>query len=470
MKKILVLYLAMFSFKTYAQQTYNGLWAGKIVGAVEIQMAFRISTEADSLTATLDVPDQGIKNLKVRSVSLLNDSIKIEIAQFNAFYIGRMVNDSTINGTLHQQVALPLQLKKVAKLTATVRPQTPLPPFAYKSEDISYKNADNSITFGATITVPNGKGPFPAVMLLTGSGLQNRDEEIVGHKPFAVIADHLTKNGFIVLRADDRTMGTTTGSVESATSLDFARDAIAGFNYLRSRKEVDNKRMGFAGHSEGAMIAQLVASERSDVSFIISLAGPGEKTIDLMSEQNRAMFSKAGLSKDYIEKYMILYDSMLRIIVNYDKNSFESKASLLLDNWIETTPKNIVVVTTGIKDAASKQQFLGAMLATANNDWFRYFVRYNPEENLRNFKGHYLALNGDRDIQVGSQNNLRAIEQALQNGKAKSFEVHELKGLNHLFQECRSCTTIEYGQLDQTVSPEVLDLIAAWLKKTVLIK
>ena len=127
-------------------------------------------------------------------------------------------------------------------------------------------------------------------------------------------------------------------------------------------------------------------------------------------------------------------------------------------------------MTTGIKDAASKQQFLGAMLATANNDWFRYFVRYNPEENLRNFKGHYLALNGDRDIQVGSQSNLRAIEQALQNGKAKSYEVHELKGLNHLFQECRSCTTIEYGQLDQTVSPEVLDLIAAWLKKTVLIK
>ena len=454
-----------------AQKKYVGLWEGKMNVGVEVRIVFKISlAEANKLTASFDVPDQGLKDVKVSSVEIINDSLKLEISQFNASYAGILENDSLINGRFQQQMSMPLQLKKIQQIIEKVRAQTPVPPFPYKSEDIVYKSRDNSISYGATITIPNGKGPFPAVMLLTGSGQQNRDEEIGGHKPFAVIADHLTKNGFVVLRADDRGMGKTTGDVVTATSYDFAQDASRGFDYLLNRKEVNKKKIGFIGHSEGGMIAQLLGAERSDINFIVSLAGPGSKITQLMNEQNRAIFEKAGLSKEYIDQYAILYDSMLQIIIQHDKYSFDSVLSQTLTKWIESTLSNVVLFTTGIKDENSKKEFISSSSALANNDWFRYFIRYNPEEQIKHFKGHYLALNGDKDIQVLSKSNLQALEAALKNGKAKSYEIHELKGLNHLFQECIKCTTYEYVELDQTISPTVLDLMTSWLKKTVGLK
>ncbi len=469
MKKFIV-FISIFLSSTilFGQKQYVGLWEGKMNVGVEIRIVFKISLdESNQLLATMDVPDQGLKEVKVSSAQIINDSLQLTIAQFNASYTGKLENDSLINGRFHQQIPMPLQLKKIQRITEIIRAQTPVPPFAYQSEDIIYKNADNSISYGATITIPNGKGPFPAVMLLTGSGQQNRNEEVAGHKPFAVIADHLTKNGFIVLRADDRGMGQTTGNVESSTSYDFAQDASAGINYLLSRKEVDRKKIGFIGHSEGGMIAQLVASERSDIHFIISLAGPGANVPALMIEQNRAIFEKAGLPKDYVDQYISFYDSMLQIILQHDKASFDSILSQRLNQWLETTPQNVVLITTGIKDENSKNNFMKSLSALANSNWFRYFVRYNPAERVSQFRGHYLALNGDKDIQVLSGSNLQALEAALKNGKAKSYEIHELKGLNHFFQECKKCTASEYGELDQTISPVVLELMTSWLKKTV---
>ena len=450
---------------SFGQQQYAGLWEGKMNVGVEIRIVFRISLDSNKLTASFDVPEQGLKGVKVQSVEIINDSIKLELTQFKASYSGKLENDSLMNGFFQQQASMPLQLKRVQYITEKIRAQTPVAPFPYRSEDIIYKNSDNTIQYGATITIPNGKGPFPAVMLLTGSGQQNRDEEISGHKSFAVIADQLTKNGFIVLRADDRGMGQTTGEVESATSFDFSQDASVGIDYLLSSKEVDRNKIGFIGHSEGAMIAQLVSVNRSDINFIVSLAGPGTNISQLMSEQNKAIFEKSGLPKEYISNYQSFYDSMLQIIIQHDKKSSESILSQYLTQWIEATPANIVLATTGIKDESSKKIFINSFSSMANNDWFRYFVRYDPTEKIKQFKGHFLALNGDKDVQVISQSNLRAIEQALKSGKAKSYEIHELKGLNHLFQECKLCTTYEYGQLEQTISPIVLDLITTWLKK-----
>jgi uncharacterized protein len=453
------------------QKQFTGLWEGKMNVGVEMRIVFKISLDqSNKLFASFDIPDQGLKEVKASSVEIVNDSLKIEISQFKASYAGKLENDSLINGRFHQQMSLPLQLKKVQHITEILRPQTPVQPFPYKSEDIIYKNADHSISYGATITIPNGKGPFPAVLLLTGSGQQNRDEELAGHKPFAVIADHLTKNGFIVLRADDRGIGQTTGDVESATSYDFAQDASVGINYLLSRKEVDKKKIGFIGHSEGGVIAQLVASERSDIHFIVSLAGPGANVPVLMSEQNRAIFGKAGLAKEYIDKYISFYDSMIQIIVQHEKEKFETVLSQKLNQWMDTTSANIVLVTTGIKDENSKKDFIQALSSVANSNWFRYFIRYNPYEKVKGFRGHYLALNGDKDIQVLSTINLQALESALKTGKAKSYEIHELKGLNHLFQECKICNTQEYLQIDQTISPAVLELITFWLKKIVAAK
>ena len=334
-KAVLIVCGLTISLFVSAQKKYVGLWEGKLNIGVEMRLIFNIVEEApDRLTTSMDVPEQGLKGIKVSSTSIVNDSLKIEISQFRASFIGKMENDSLILGSFQQQVSVPIILRKIKQVVEVVKKQTPVPPFPYQSENISYSNASKTISYGATITIPNGKGPFPAVLLLTGSGQQNRDEEMLGHKPFAVIADHLTRNGYVVLRADDRGVGQTTGDPAYATSFDFSRDAIAGIEYLHSRKEVDKSRIGLIGHSEGAMIAQILGAERSDIKYIVSLAGPGSHTATLMSDQNRAIMAKAELPSDHVEAYMSLYDSILQIIIQHDKASFDSLVRRSLNSWI----------------------------------------------------------------------------------------------------------------------------------------
>ncbi|MGB8190825.1 MAG: alpha/beta fold hydrolase [Chitinophagaceae bacterium] len=468
MRVVFLAFLIFFFFTMpgYAQTNYTGLWEGKLIAGVEIRLFFKISRDAsDKLTATLDCPDQGLKDVKVDAVSFVNDSLRLAITQFKAVYTGKLINDSVMKGIFVQGMAFPLELKKITHIVLKVRSQTPQPPFSYKSEDITYTNKDRSIIYGATITIPSGKGPFPAALLITGSGQQNRDEEIAGHKPFAVIADHLTKNGFIVLRVDDRGVGQTTGSLDSATSRDFANDALASLDYLASRKEVDKKNIGLIGHSEGGMIAQLIGAERTDIKFIIMLAAPGIKVLDLMNEQNAAVLTSYGLSKEYISKYAPFYTTMLKTIIENDSATFGKALTKAVGEWADTTAANIVMVTTGIKDEQTKKDFVQRTGEMAANNWFRYFLSFDPGNYLKKIKANVLALNGDKDIQVLSKSNLQGIESGLKQSKSKSFEVKELKGLNHLFQECKTCTVSEYGNLDQTFSPAVLEIMTAWLKK-----
>ena len=466
MKKYILFCVLLFGVHELKAQTgVIGIWEGKMNAGVELRMIFHFyKDEKNQMAATMDCPDQGIKDVKANSLKIDNDSIYLEVRQFNVTYSGKLIGDSIIIGSFKQGTPLPLTFRKVKSVTITKKPQTPVPPFPYLIEDLVYQNGDKSISYGATITIPQGKGPFPAVLLLTGSGQQNRDEEMLGHKPFAVIADHLTRNGFIVLRVDDRGMGKTTGDVLSATTLDFAKDATTSFEYLKSRKEVNQSKIGLIGHSEGGMIAQILGAERNDLSFIIMLAGPGENNIKLMEDQNRAILTKAGLSEEYINSYLPFYRNFLTTILTSDQGSVLNNLTKVVDDWIAATPKNVVTATTGISDETTKQRFINQFRNQVDRPWFRYFLSYDPAVNLKKIKAKVLALNGSNDIQVVSKGNLAAIEQALKQGQSAGYEIKELPGLNHLFQECKSCTVAEYGQLDQTISPVVLQIITEWMK------
>jgi uncharacterized protein len=465
MKKFVITFvIAMAVNIAEAQSGPAGTWEGKINAGVEVRIVFRISYDAaKNLVAIMDVPDQGLKNVST-TIDFKDDSVHIGMAQFHANYSGRLKGDS-ITGTFHQGMPLPLNLKKVTRVEEKIRPQTPVPPFPYKTEEIIYTNSDKSITYGATISIPQGNGPFPAALLLTGSGQQNRDEEILGHKPFAVIADHLTRKGFIVLRVDDRGMGQTTGDVLSATTRDFANDALVSLNYLLNRKEVDKSKVGLIGHSEGGMIAQIIAAERKDLKFVIMLAAPGEKIQKLMNDQNAAILAKAGLPADYISAYLGLYNDIIATVLATDNATAIEKIKAIVDAWIAKTPAHIVAATTRITDDKSKTSFVNQFVAQLGNPWFRYFLSYDPNPYITQISAKVLAVNGNNDIQVLSKQNLAGIESALKAGGSKNYEIKEFPGLNHLFQECKKCTVAEYGELEQTVSPALLDYISSWLNR-----
>ncbi|HET7897091.1 MAG TPA: alpha/beta fold hydrolase, partial [Flavisolibacter sp.] len=355
MKKIFLLLIA-FSLARFAQAQQNlaGTWAGKLtVPSGSLRLIIHVTKTGETYMATLDSPDQGARGIPFSRANVSGDSVLFELDMARANYSGVITSDSTISGRWTQGMSLPLDLKKVpeGQTEAKVnRPQTPKPPFPYNSKDVMYSNSDSSIQFGATITSPQGNGPFPAVLLITGSGPQNRDEELFGHKPFAVIADALTRKGFLVLRVDDRGVGQTTGDFSTATSRDFADDAVAGLNYLLSLPEVDKSRVGLLGHSEGGMIAEMVAAERKDLNFVILLAAPGIKIIDLMADQNQAVLQSNGATKEMAGAYAALYKPLAVLLANANDESTAKKAAQeVVDAWIKQTPKETVVATTGIR-------------------------------------------------------------------------------------------------------------------------
>jgi pimeloyl-ACP methyl ester carboxylesterase len=320
---------------------------------------------------------------------------------------------------------------------------------------------------GATITIPEGKGPFPAALLITGSGPQNRDEEIMGHKTFAVLADHLTRKGFIVLRVDDRGVGKSTGNFANATSADFANDVSSGIDYLLTRPEVNKKKIGLIGHSEGGMIAPMLATQRKDIDFIVLLAGPGVKIIDLMTEQNAAVLRSVNMSKEAIEAYLPFYkEAISQIISAPDTATAYKAADALLKKWIAKTNEEIVT-QLGMKDRSAQQSKLSTLSKQLSTPWFKYFLTFDPQPYLQKLQCKVLAINGGKDIQVIASQNLPGIETSLKKSKSKVYDIKELSGLNHLFQTCHKCTLQEYGELEETFSPVALQLVGDWMIKNV---
>ncbi len=470
MKQFLfTLLFATLTLSAGAQNKFAGIWEGVLnAGGKAITLVFHINEENGKLSAKMDSPDQGVVGTPASDVIVTGDSVTVVIAAAGIKYGGRLYEGRTLLGNFMQAgYTFPMNLNRTETPTQLVRPQTPIPPFSYKSENVTYTNADKSIKYGATLTIPEGTGPFPAILLLTGSGPQNRDEEIFGHKPFAVLADYLTKKGYVVLRVDDRGVGQTTGDAQNATTADFVKDAATSFAYLLSRKEADRKRSGLLGHSEGALIAMMLAAENKDVNFIVSMAGPGIRINMLMEEQTAAVMRGNGADSVFVHDYRRLYRKIIDAI-NASKDSVEVVANIKtgIANWKQTVNQK-TIADMGLADAASEEQYIQAYVDIFNNKWYNYFLRMNPQEYLTKLSCKVLALNGEKDIQVASGANLAGFQDALAKSKSPAYEVKELKGLNHLFQECNTCIVGEYALLPETISPTALTAISTWLNKNI---
>ena len=382
MKRDRIALIALFLFITAGTalsqrslKDVEGPWTGtlKEVG-VELSMVFRFTmTEADTVKATLDVPAQGAVNLPLGKVTFADDTLTVDAPMIKGQYRGVFSGDSTLTGTWMQLgKKYPLDLKKNAAPVTYNRPQEPVKPYPYKEEEVTFTNSVENFVLAGTLTLPEGKGPFPAVVMITGSGQEDRNETAFAHKPFLVIADYLTRNGIAVLRYDDRGFGGSKGNAANATSLSFADDAAAAVTYLLGRPEINPKKIGLAGHSEGGLIAPIVASKNKNIAFIVSLAGPGVSGYDALIQQNIDYFTVSGLSeKDLEEQLFMLRNLFDMAIAESDQRKFAKNAM----EWYNSELDKKGLTPDERKD---KMAVLAKAIVQINNPWMRYFLATDP--------------------------------------------------------------------------------------------
>jgi pimeloyl-ACP methyl ester carboxylesterase len=344
------------------------------------------------------------------------------------------------------------------------RPQEPHPPFPYKEEEVSFQNTKQGFSLGGTLTLPEGEGPFPAAILVTGSGSQNRDEEIFGHKPFKLIADHLTRKGIAVLRYDDRGVASSGGSLLEATTGDFAGDARSAIRYLLKQSEIDHSKIGVIGHSEGGMIAFMLASSYDDIAFVITLAGPGVDGITILLEQSDYITSLSGVESSIREDNRIVMSKVYDIMVAHESyQAWEEKV-------IEFTSKfysERQIDDYSEADIERGKENLLASIPESAYAWMRYFVMFDPAPLFESITCPVLVLNGEKDCQVLPEQNTSAIENGLADAGNIETKIMVLPGLNHLFQNCETGLPNEYGIIEETFDQNTLDIMAEWIRQQV---
>jgi len=469
-KTILAFLLATFSLQVHGQladDQITGSWQGVLnTGNMELRLVFNITLSEDGFfNATMDSPDQGAMAIPLGEVSLAGDSLRIEAPIVNGFYLGKFTSDSSIEGEWHQSgMNFKLDLDKRGKAIVLNRPQEPQVPFPYKEEEVSFNNVEQGFSLSGTLTLPEGKGPFPAAILVTGSGSQNRDEEIFGHKPFKLIADQLTRRGIVVLRYDDRGVGSSEGHPGNSTTRDLAGDARSAFEYLLNRSDIDHSKTGVIGHSEGGMIAFMLASAHDDIAFIISLAGPGVDGKTILLEQSDYITSLSGVETSIREDNRIVMSKVYDIMIaNESYQAWEEEV-------IEFTSKFYSEKDMGdyIEEdiERGKKNLLGSIPESAYT-WMRYFVMFDPSSLFESIKCPVLALNGEKDCQVRPEDNIKAIKKGLFTAGNANTKTMILPGLNHLFQNCETGLPNEYGIIEETFDQKTLDMMAEWIRQQV---
>ena len=469
MKKIyhltLLLVVILITNLLTAQNTANknilpGSWLGKIsTNGIDLRLVFNIKlNDKDSLVATADSPDQGAKNLPLGAVILEDKKLTIKAPGLLAEYNGTITGDSTIDGTWTQRgAAFTVNLKKLSTPFSVNRPQKPKPPFPYTSEDVAFTNDKFNIKLSGTLTIPAGSGPFKAAIMITGSGAQNRNEELLGHKPFLIIADYLSRHGIAVLRYDDRGVAFSQGNYAEATSADLATDAQAAFNFLKNNPKINQKEIGFIGHSEGGLIASIVAASNGDIGFIVSLAGPGVTGQQIILRQSQDIGRLSGASEKDIKESAETNKKLYAILrKEKDNNKAEIK---ILSRYREILEKK----KTPKEDIEKSVNHLKLTFGANTYTWFRFFIMTDPSTYWKKVICPVLALDGDKDLQVAANENLPAIEKALRSSGNNSIKTIDLPGLNHLFQHCKTGLPSEYGIIEETFSPEALKIIADWI-------
>lgn len=450
MKTKLILMLILLAQIFHAQEI-TGNWKGELeIQGLKLPIILHITKIEGNLKSTLDSPKQGANDIPVSTTEFENSELKFEVSNLKVSYSGTLKNGK-IEGTFSQGgMQLPLIFTKFEKQENYTfnRPQEPKPPFNYDTEDVLFENPIDKNTLAGTISQPkNFDKNHPILVMITGSGKQNRDEELFGHKPFWVIADNFAKKGIATLRIDDRGIGGSSKGSDNDTTENFATDISAAVNFLYAKGYTN---IGLIGHSEGGMIAPMVYNMNKKVKFLVLMAGPGTKIDELLIQQNEIAGKLAGMSEKDLKDSKTINKTIYDYIKNYKGNNYETDLKkFLADN---------------LKGKMNDSEITQNYNQTKNN-WFRYFIKFNPDVYLSKVKIPVLALNGNKDFQVPSKENLEGIKKSLIKAGNKNFEIIEAEGLNHLFQECKTGAFSEYVEIEQTISPKILEKMSSWILK-----
>lgn len=429
-------------------QEISGKWNGVLkVQGTQLRLSFNVTQTEHGYSATMDSPDQKVTGIPVEKTAFENSILKLEIPSAQISYQGTLNKDHVIVGTFSQNgQSFEMSLsKEVIQKQVYARPQEPQKPFPYYTEEVKFENKTDHVTLAGTLSLPKKEGNFPAVILIAGSGKQNRDEEILRHKPFLVLSDYLTKKGIAVLRFDDRGAGESTGDYTKATTIDLARDVQAGVDYLKTRKEINKNKIGLIGHSEGGVIAPMIAGNSKDIGFIVLLAAPGLRGDKLLLLQKELLERQFGVPENDIQKGQEIFKGAYDIILASSVNDQKLKNNL--SNYAQSK----------FDDKTAK-----SFVDQITNVWWYNFLRIDSATALAKVKCPVLALNGSKDLQVPATVNLEAIKKALTKAGNKNVTMKELPDLNHLFQECKTGSPLEYDSIEQTFSPIALEEISNW--------
>ena len=439
----------------------EGLWQSALeTHGMRLRYQLHVSHDSEGeLIAALDSLDQSVSGLPAINVSQKESVFHFEIPAMAGKYDGTLNEaKNALRGEWSQSGdSAQIEFKRSDQPLELRRPQNPVKPYPYREEDVSFSNGPANVTLAGTLTLPRGAGPFPAAVLIAGSGPHDRDESLENHKPFLVLSDYLTRQGIAVLRYDKRGIGKSTGSADSATTLDLASDAASAVAYLKTRKEVDPSRIGLLGHSEGAMIAPYLASHSKDVSWVVLLAAPATKGQDTLLAQSELIARASGLTEPEIEASLA-----------FDRNAYD----------MVREEKNPAILTEKLKNFVKASGLDGVMppavlepqLRMLTSPWFRFFLDYDPLPSLQNTKCPVLALYGQKDLQVPAKTNLPLLQKALGDADNPEADIRQLANLNHLFQHAYSGSPAEYGAIEETFSPDALQIISDWLQPHTAIK
>ena len=469
MKQFFLIFNLMALMLNGFSQPLQGSWSGELaVQGFKLRLVFNLRETADGIVATMDSPDQNAFGIPVNKSVFNAPQLELTITPLMASYEGLLKGDSILGTFSQAGISFPLLLTRTTgKAMRPNRPQEPTPPYGYLTEEVRFTNVASGFSLAGTLTLPEGAGPFSAVVLISGSGAQNRDQEVFGHKPFWVLADHLTRNGIAVLRYDDRGTAASEGNFASATTADFALDALAAVEFLRHHPRVDPSAIGLIGHSEGGVVAPMAAAQDRDIACLVLMAGSGLPGHELLMLQSRRLLEAGGMPYESIVQSLDLN----RMI--YNKVMLSADSLTLAKELTDYLRDQLPLLTDMHAGEFDAETFISGQVAQVTSPWFRFFLSHNPAEDLAKVECPVLALNGLNDLQVPASENLSAIKDALNHGGNHHVTLVEFPKLNHLFQTSTHGLPAEYPLIEETLSPALLLAISRWLDehlKTILDK